>query len=493
MTTRSADEAELDTRARFQTIGFVVGPVLAVLMALFFRAEGLSMAGVLTASIAIWMAVWWATEAVPVAVTALLPLILFPMAGVLDFNTTASKYSHWIIWLFFGGFIMALTIERWGLHRRIALAVFNLVGTSGRSLVGGFMLAGGFVSMWISNTSTTMMLLPIIVSVIAVINETSPHLTPKERKDFGLSMMLGLAYGATIGGISTLVGTPPNAFMAGFVQDTYGIEIGFATWMMVGVPLAPILMPLAWGVLTRLIYPVNFGPNEATAAHLTDLRAKQGKMSQAERRTAIIFLIMVAGWLSRKWLTTLPGLGGLTDALIAVGAAIALLIFPAGTEKRTLLTWDEAVKLPWGVLILFGGGLALAAAFTSSGLAEWIGGNLSGLASFHLAILVVAATLLVIFLTELTSNLATAATFLPVMGAIALQTGQDPLVFIIPITLAASCAFMLPVATPPNAIVYGSGLVTIPQMIRAGIVMNVIGVCVLSAVALTLAPMVFGG
>ncbi len=490
---RSADESGHEPRAGYQLAGLVLGPVFAVIIALFFRPDTLSIPAVMTAAIAIWMAIWWATEAVPVAVTAILPLVLFPMTGVMDFNDTASRYSHWIIWLFFGGFIMALTIERWGLHRRIALAIFSMVGTSARALVGGFMVAGGFVSMWISNTSTTMMLLPIIVSVIAVINETSPHLTDTERKNFGLSMMLGLAYGATIGGMSTLVGTPPNAFMAGFMQDTYGVEIGFATWMMVGVPIALILMPLAWVLLTRFIYPVSFGPNPATADHLESLKKSQGKMSQAERRTAIIFVIMVLGWLSRKWLNGLPGLGGLTDALIAVGAAIALLTLPAGTQKRPLLSWDEAVKLPWGVLILFGGGLALAGAFTSSGLAQWIGGNLSGLAVFHLAVLVVASTLLVIFLTELTSNLATAATFLPVMGAIAIQTGHNPLVFIIPVTLAASCAFMLPVATPPNAIVFGSGLVTIPQMIRSGIVMNLIGVVVLSVAALTLAPMIFGG
>ncbi len=490
---RSVDEAEHISRAAYQNIGFAVGPVCGALIALFFRPEGLSLPAVYTAAIAIWMAIWWATEAVPVAVAALLPLVLFPLAGILDFNDTAARYSHWIIWLYFGGFIMALTIERWGLHRRIALAVFGAVGTSGRALVGGFMLAGGLVSMWISNTSTTMMLLPIVVSVVSVINETSPHLTPIQRRNFALSMMLGLAYGATIGGMSTLVGTPPNALMAGFMQETYGVEIGFATWMMVGVPLALVMMPLAWVTLTRFIYPVSFGANEATSLHLAELRQSQGGMSPAEKRTAMIFAVMVAGWLARNWLNGLPGLSGLTDAMIAVLAAIALMVLPSGSAKRPLMTWEEAVRLPWGVLILFGGGLALAAAFTSTGLAEWIGGNLSGLAAFHLAVLVVAATLLVIFLTELTSNLATAATFLPVMGAIAIQTGQDPLVFIVPVTLAASCAFMLPVATPPNAIVFGSGLVSIPQMIKAGFIMNLIGVVVLSIVALTLAPFVFGG
>lgn len=488
---RSADEAIIEPRALFQNIGFVLGPIIAFGLAVFLRPDGLSVAGISVAAIATLMAIWWATEAVPVAVTALLPLILFPLSGVSNFEAAAQPYAHWIIWLFFGGFIMALTIERWGLHRRIALAIFSAVGTQAKALVGGFMVAAAMVSMWISNTSTTMMLLPIVVSVVTVIMETSPDLSDKNRRNFPLAMLIGLAYGATIGGMSTLVGTPPNAFLAGFMQDTYGVEIGFAQWMMLGVPITLILLPLAWVLLTYCVFPVDFKASKATQTHLKSVRASLGPMSQAEIRTAILFVILVLGWMSRKWISGLPGMAYLTDAVIAMSIAVLLFIIPAGTAKRALLTWEEGVKLPWGILILFGGGMSLAAAFTSSGLATWIGGSLSALGSVNMAVLVLAATLMVIFLTELTSNLATTATFLPVMGAIAIQTGQDPLVFIIPVTLAASCAFMLPIATPPNAIIFSSGHVSIPQMIKVGFFMNLIGVAVLSVIALYVAPLVF--
>jgi solute carrier family 13 (sodium-dependent dicarboxylate transporter), member 2/3/5 len=478
--------------ALYQRIGLAAGPLVALMIALFLKADGLSQEAVLVAAIGAWMAIWWATEAIPVSMTAFLPLIVFPILGVSPISQIAAPYAHPIIYLFFGGFVVALAIERCGLHRRIALAVFRAVGTDARALIGGFMLAAAIVSMWISNTSTSLMLLPIAVSVVTVIGETMPELDTRQRSNFGTSLLLGLAYGATLGGVATLVGTPPNAFMVGFMSDTYGVEIDFARWMLVGIPVTAILLPLAWLILTRFVFPVNFTASDDAMKHIRHMRTSLGKMSKAEFRTALLFAFLVIGWIGRGLFSGISVIGGISDTGIAMIAALAAFLIPSGRDGQALMVWEDVSKLPWGVLILFGGGLALASAVSSSGLALWMGQQLSPLGLLNLALLVVAATALVIFLTELTSNLATTATFLPVIAAIAVETGQDPLVFVIPVTLAASCAFMLPVATPPNAIIFSSGLVSIPKMARAGLVLNIIAVGVLSVIALTLAPMVFG-
>ncbi len=474
-----------------QQVGLIAGPVVALALYVFFRPEDLSPAGQLTAAIAALMAIWWATEAIPVAVTSFLPLVLFPILGVAAIKPTAASYADPTIYLFLGGFVIALAIERSGLHRRVALLVFRVVGVSGRALVGGFMLAAALLSMWISNTSTTLMLLPIVMSIVVVIRETVDDLKDVERRDFETAMLLGLAYGATLGGMTTLVGTPPNAFMSGFMQSTYGVEIDVARWMLVGVPLAAVMLPLTWLVLTRLVFKVNFKATDAARQHVDELRRELGPVLAAEWRVAAVFAFLVIGWIARKPIASLTGAVELTDAGIAMTAAIAAFIIPSGSRPGTLMTWDDARRLPWGVLILFGGGLALAGGMSSSGLTLWIGQQLAPLGAIHIAILIVAATALVIFLTELTSNLATTATFLPVMAALAVETGNDPLIFVIPVTLAASCAFMLPVATPPNAIVFSSGSVSIPRMMRAGMVLNLAGAAILSVIALYLAPLVF--
>lgn len=477
--------------ALYQRIGLVLGPVAAALVATVFAPEGLPREAVLVAAIGVLMAIWWATEAIPVAVTAFLPLVALPILDVAPLSSMAAPYANPIIYLFFGGFVIALAIERCGLHRRIALSVFALSGADARGLVAGFMIAAAFVSMWISNTSTTLMLLPIAVSVVTVIAETMPTLSLRQRNHFGISLLLGLAYGATLGGMATLVGTPPNAFMAGFMADNYGVEIDFARWMLVGLPVTLVLLPLAWLLLTRIMFPIDFKASPETLRYIKSMRTSLGSMSKAEVRTAGLFLFLVAGWLGRGWLEGLPFVGDLSDTGVAMIAAMAAFLIPSGKRGEALMTWDSMSRLPWGVLILFGGGLALAAAVSSSGLALWLGQQLSGIGTVNAVLLVVAATALVIFLTELTSNLATTATFLPVIAAIGVETGQDPLIYVIPVTLAASCAFMLPVATPPNAVVFSSGLVAIPTMARVGLVLNIIAVAVLSVVALVIAPAVF--
>ncbi len=486
----SDDPTPRPATSRAASVGLWLGPLLAVLTLLAPLPGGLEAAGLRTAAIALWMAVWWATDAVDSAVTALLPLALFPFFGVADMKTVAAPYAHPTIFLFFGGFLVALAVERWDLHRRIALNVVAAFGGSGASLVGGFMLAAALLSMWITNTSTSLMLLPIATSVIAVVGQNLSH-EPDVEKNFPRALLLGLAYGASIGGTATLIGTPPNAFLAGFMLDTYGYEIGFGQWMLIGLPVAGVMLPICWWLLTHRIYPVRFTTGGKTHEHLRQAKATLGPMSLAEKRTATIFAILALCWMLRKLLARIELLSGISDTGLAMIAAVALFLVPSGTEPgRALLQWRETSTLPWGLLLLFGGGLSLASAFSSSGLAQWLGQELLGLPLGSLALLVIATATMIIFLTELTSNLATTATFLPVVAAVASQAGWAPITLTVPVALAASCAFMLPVATPPNAVVYGSGQITIPDMIRAGFWLNLLSIAVVSAVALVLAPIV---
>ena len=443
----------------------------------------------LTAGVALWMAVWWATEAIPVAVTALLPLVVFDPLGIATIRDAAAAYANPIVYLFFGGFLMALAMERWNLHRRIALFILDKTGTDGRRLIGGFMLVCALLSMWMTNTSTTMMLLPIVLSVLAVINDNVTDLDDRQRSNFHIAMLLGLAYSASIGGLATLIGTPPNAYLIGYLAEHHQLEISFARWMAVGIPVSLIMLPVAWVALTRYLYPVNIPASDAVNAHLGELRDEQGSMSAAEKRVAMIFGTVVFLWMFRRPLTGFLGVSGVSDAGIVMAAAVVFFLTPSGNSaQRRLLIWENTQKLPWGVLILFGGGLSLAAAVSSSGLALWLGQSLAPLNALGVAVLVIASVALVIFLTELTSNLATTATLLPVMGAIAVQAGVPPLLLTVPVTIAASCAFMLPVATPPNAIVFATGQITIPQMIRAGLFLNILGVIIVSIISLFLAP-----
>ncbi|NCF14578.1 MAG: DASS family sodium-coupled anion symporter [Gammaproteobacteria bacterium] len=451
--------------------------------------EGLSQSGWLTASVGVLMAVWWATEAVPIAVTALLPIVVFPLLGIASIQDTTAPYANKVIYLFLGGFIVAFAMQRWNLHRRIALSVLQHVGGNGRSLVGGFMLASAVISMWVMNTSTTMMLLPIAVSIIAVIHRTVDGMDDKGKEDFQYSLLLGVAYGATIGGMATLVGTAPNAMLAAFMQETYGTEIDFSSWMLVGLPLSAMMLPLAWVVLTRVIFKVDFTTSAEGKAALQKLKDDLGAMAVPEKRVAIVFVLMAMTWVLRPLLIKLPGLSALDDSGIAMAGGIALFLIPSGDKKDPLLLrWSYAERLPWSVLILFGGGLTLAGAVSRTGLAEWLGASLQTIGTLPLAAIVIIAATMIIFLTELTSNIATTATFLPVVGAIAIESGFDPIVMTVPVTFAASCAFMLPVATPPNAIVFGSGMLTIPKMARAGMMLNIVGIFLVSLVALYLAP-----
>ncbi len=494
-TSNTQTSIKVAERPLYQNVGLILGPALFVLMMIVSQFQTtMEPLAFRTAAVALWMAVWWATEAVPVPVTALLPIVTFQLLGISTLKAAAASYSHPIIYLFLGAFILALAVERWNLHKRIALWILTHTGSDGKKLILGFMSVAALLSMWMTNTSTTMMLMPIALSVVTVITDNAKDLSDREKANFQTAMLLGLAYAATIGGMSTLVGTPPNALFAAFVSEHYNIEISFASWMAVGVPLMLLMLPIAWYALSHVLYKVNIAENSAVTDHLKHLQAELGAITKPEKRVALIFIAVVLMWILRRPLAVMFDINFLSDTGIVIAGAVLLFMLPSGDKSQAqLMTWQGTSRLPWGVLILFGGGLSLASAFSSTGLATWLGESLSPLSSFGIFVLVIAATALVIFLTELTSNLATTAAFLPVMGAIALQSDIQPLLLCVPITLAASFAFMLPVATAPNAIVFASGKLSIPQMIRAGLWLNIIGLFLLTVVALWWAPMILTG
>jgi sodium-dependent dicarboxylate transporter 2/3/5 len=436
------------------------------------------------------LAIFWLSEAAPISVTALLPIVLFPTLGVSTIEAAAAPYANPIVFLFLGGFIIALAIERWNLHRRIALTVLSKVGAREDLQIGGFMIATAALSMWVSNTATAALMLPVALSVVPRVSDGS---VDPAKRGFAVALLLGVAYGASIGGVATLIGTPPNALLAGFMSETYGVQIGFAQWMLLGLPLSLVMLLLCWLMLTRFLFPVGQQELPGARAAIREELRKMGPASIAEKRVAVVFGLTALLWITRPVLSSqFPALQ-LSDTTIAIVGALSLFFIPNGVRKNGfILTWEYAERLPWGVLLLFGGGLSLAAAVAGSGLAEWIGSELSGLQGWPVFLLVLTVTVLIIFLTELTSNIATAATFLPVVAALAVSLGQNPLLLAIPAMLAASCAFMLPVATPPNAIVFGSGYLTIPQMVRAGIWLNLIGVVVILAAVYLLTNVVFG-
>lgn len=471
-------------------VGLALGGVLFLLMLILPAPAGLDASAWRVAATGVLMATWWVTEAIPIPATALLPLALFPLLGVTDIRGAAAPFANPIIYLFLGGFLIARAMEATGLPRRIALSSIQLLGARPRSIIAGVMVSCAFLSMWVSNTATALMMLPIGLSLVALM----PEGEGEERRRFGTALMLGIAYGCSIGGMGTLIGTPPNAFLAGFMLESYGVTIGFAEWMLLGVPLVLVGLPLCFVVLTRVAFPIR--TRELPGGRdLVDREARAlGSLSSAEKRVAAVFVVTALAWMTRPLLVEhVAWLGGLSDAGIAMSAALALFILPAGEPNgRRLLDWRLARDTPWGILILFGGGLSLAAAIETTGLSAWLGSGVGGLTGWPLPLLMLAIVIAVIVLTELTSNTATAATFLPVLGGVAMGLGRDPLLLAVPAALAASGAFMLPVATPPNAIVYGSGAVGIEDMVRAGIWLNALFAVLITVASYVLLPLVFG-
>ena len=469
--------------------GFIIGLIGFLIVLLLPSAEGLNPEAQKTLALFVLMGTWWATEAVPVAITALVPLALFPLFGISSIEETAAPYANKIIYLFLGGFLIATAIQKWNLHKRIALFVLQYAGSSGRTMIGGFMLSAALISMWVMNTSTTIMLLPIGLAVVSVVKDTVKDLTEDEADNFQLALLLGIAYGATIGGMSTLIGTGPNGILAAFMEDNYGLQISFSDWMKVGVPLSFTMLPLSWLILTRFVFPISFKSSVETKDLLEEMKKEIGPFQGAELKIFIIFFLTAMGWMFRTLLDDISFLSGLSDSGIAMLAALALFLVPSGNNRNPgpLINWKDAEEnVPWGLLVLFGGGLSLAAAVQSTGLAVWIGSLIP--TGISLVIIVVMVVTLILFLTELTSNMATTATFLPVVAAIAIQSEFNPLLVTAAVALSSSCAFMLPVATPPNAIVFGSGLIRVPQMARAGFSLNILGIILVSLVSIFLIP-----
>lgn len=533
------------TRVRWT--GFAAGLLAAVLL-FSLLPDSMPPAARVTAATAALMGIWWMTEAIPIPATALVPLVVFPVFNGVDLSEVGGSYGSDTIFLFMGGFLIALSMQKWNLHRRIALFVLRVMGDRTNFMIAGFMISTGFLSMWVSNTATAVLMLPIGLSVLLLVNETmersdeesslaaagdekatgasgadegggsptsdqpgaadeasgsAPPASDADedgvsdsvkdsilKSNFGTALMLAIAYSASIGSLGTIIGTPPNIFLVGYLSDNHDIEIGFGQWMLVGVPIAVVMMVIAWFLLTKVLFRPEVERIPGGRGLIDDELAKLGPMSRPEWMVLVIFALAALSWIFIPVIFESPPI---SDAGIAMTVGLILFILPAGAQRGVrLLDWDSAVDMPWGVLLLFGGGLALSGQFTESGLTEAIGGAVEGIAGVPIILLVAVLVGAIIFLTEITSNTATAATFIPVVGGVALGIDADPLLLTVPVALAATCAFMLPVATPPNAVAFGTGYVSIAQMVKGGVWLNLISIVIITLAAMTLAVAVFG-
>lgn len=470
-------------------MGLILGPVLFIIIVKFFNPEGLSETANAVLASAVWIAIWWITEALPIAVTALLPIILFPLSGGLSLRETTASYGHKYIFLFIGGFILAIAIEKWSLHRRIALNIIKLVGTNVVHIILGFMIATAFLSMWISNTATAVMILPVGMAIVAQLKD-NPKTIEDENLIFGKALMLAIAYSASIGGMATLIGTPPNLVLAGVVQESYGIEITFSQWFSFGFPISILFLILSWLYLTRIAFKFKQKEFPGGRDEIERQLLTLGKLSFEEKLVAFVFVLTAFAWISRSFLLK-QFIPAIDDTIIAVTSAILLFLLPSKTHKKRLLDWSDTVRLPWGILILFGGGMALAQGFENSGLAIWLGEQMTSLNTIPLLLLLLILIGSVNFLTEITSNLATTAMLLPVLVSLASAIGVHPYYLLVGATVAASCAFMLPVATPPNAVVFGSGYLKIEDMVKKGLWMNLISIGLLTLIVYYILPLLW--
>jgi len=471
-------------------LGGLLGPIAFFLISFFFHPEGLSPAANAVLATTAWIAIWWITEAIPIAVTALLPLVLFPLSGGLDLAATSASFGHKYIFLYMGGFIIAIAIEKWNLHKRIALNIINFIGSDVRKIILGFMVATAFLSMWISNTATAVMMLPIGMAIIKQLKD-NPDTVEDENQTFGKALMLAIAYSASIGGVATLIGTPPNLVLAGVVLDTYGYEITFMQWFSFGLPIAVLLLFICWKYLTRYAFQFKQLEFPGGKQEIKRQLKQLGTLSYEEKMVAFVFAFTAFAWISRSFLLQ-ELLPALDDTIIAVFFAILLFLIPARSKREQLINWEEAVKMPWGIILLFGGGMALAKGFEDSGLAVYIGSQMTALSGLPILLLIFVLVAAVNFLTEITSNLATTAMLLPVLAPMALTIDVHPFVLMVAAAVAASCAFMLPVATPPNAVVFGSGYLRIPDMVRKGFFMNIASILIVSLFVYFALPELWG-
>ena len=492
-----------------QQIGVVLGPSLFASVLLFSPFDVPSSANAALAS-TLWIATWWVTEAIPIPATSLLPIVLFPLTGVVDAPAATAPYADPVVFLLLGGFLLALGIERWGLHKRIALSITTLVGTRSDRLLLGFMLATAFLSMWISNSATAMLMVPIgtaVVVSVGAVDEQEQEMAPSNEdddlvagvrtdpderpaSDFGLALMLGIAYSASIGGVATLIGSPPNAVLAGVAESRLDVQVSFLDWLVFAGPLSAVFLFVAWLLLVKLLRP-EIPHDQGVEAIIRTQREELGAISRGERRVLVIFLLVAAGWLLRPFVLQ-PLFPEITDTVVAIVGGVLLFVVPADYETREfLLDWSAAARVPWGVLLLLGAGFSLANGFQESGLDTVIAQALAGIAGAPVVVLVLVIATVVVFLTEVTSNTATATVFMPVMISLGLTLGVSPLMLMATTALAASMAFMLPVATPPNAVVFGSGYVTIPQMSRIGLWLNLLGIAAIIVLTYVWLPIAF--
>ena len=462
-------------------IRLVLGPGLAAMTWVVTSALGLPDGQVAVLSAASWMLVWWVSEAVPLGVTSVLPLVLFPALDVTDVASAAAPYGSKFVFLFMGGFLIALALERWNLHRRFALRILVAAGGRPRRLLGGFMLATAALSMWISNTATTLMMLPIALSVVAKIDlDAHPR--------FPVALLLGTAYAANLGGIATLVGTPPNVAMAGLLEEHVEIAMPFLEWTIMALPFSAIMLVLVYVLLTRVLCPVSSEPLKSGVAGLKEELKDLGPWGVSEKRVAWVFGGTAVMWVARRWLV--EGLGWpLNDTSIAMAAGVLLFVIPSGDASRTpLLSWEDTRRMPWDILLLFGGGLTLAGQLADAGVLSAVADALASMPSLSPALLIAGFVFMSLFLTEVMSNLALTVVMVPVVAQVALAWGMNPLLLVVPVTMASSCAFMLPMATPPNAIVFGSGQLRMATMVRMGVVLNLVAAGLAWLWAMTVLP-----
>ena len=492
--------------ANVKRIGLFGGPLLGLLCYFLLPLNystgtgqwiEFTQAGRATLGLMVWMATWWITEAVDIEVTALLPIATFPLFGIAPLGKVLPPYAADVIFLFMGGFIIGLAIERWGLDRRIAFFTLKLVGARPGAIVGGFMAVTAFLSMWVSNTACAAMMVPIALSVIDLVLRSSTGAglnesggIPQERvpeRNFATGLLLSVAYAASIGGVATIIGSPPNGIAVRYIQQTYQKEVSFFDWLLIGGPFTLIFLPIAWLLVTRVLFRADLGEIAGGQNYFDEEYHKLGPMSRGEKIVLTVFSLTAFLWVCSPLLKPVVIAGaqpfaGLSDAGIAMLAAMALFLIPVDLAAGVrAMDWKTAVKLPWGVLMLFGGGLTLAASIEANGVSEFIGNASRGFAGLHPIVLLLAITAMTVFLSELTSNTAQVATMVPVLAAMAPQLGIDPYALIIACTLGASSAYMMPVGTPPNAIVFGTGLVRMPQMMKAGIWLNLAGILVITA------------
>ena len=473
-------------------IGLFLGPTLFFIAWFFPTPEGLAPEAQRVGAIGLLMAIWWITEALPIPAIALLPVALFPTMQIMGSQEVTDQYANHIIYLFMGGFLIAVTMERWKLHRRIALNIVNLVGVSPSRIILGFMIAAAVLSMWISNTATAMMMVPIGLAVIKQAMSVMGERGAPVQSNFATALMLGIAYACSIGGVATIIGTPPNTVFVGAVESLFGQQISFALWMLFGVPLSIIMLFFTWFYLVRFAFPLEISALPGGRSYIEEELHKLGRITKEEFRVLLVFVCVAAAWILRGFIDFEP-LAMVHDSTIAILGALVLFAAPSDYKKGVfLLDWPTAVKIPWDIIILFGGGFALAHGFNTTGLAEYLALQLAALEGWHLAVILAAVVTLTIFLTELTSNTATATMMMPILGSMALAMAIHPYGLMVAAAIAASFAFMLPVATPPNAVVFASSFITIPQMAKAGLWLNLVSVVIITLFVLLALPAIWG-